>query len=1561
LFNEAMGLPTPEARAVFLREACAGDDQLRQRVEALLQAAQPTNDFLEQAAPGARTFLSASPGAAASPSPPPEERAGERRATTPTPPGATVTISLNSLPVSEKPGDRIGHYKLLEQIGEGGCGVVYMAQQTEPIRRQVAFKVIKLGMDTKSVVARFEAERQALALMDHPNIAKVLDAGATETGRPYFVMELVKGIKITDYCDQNHLDTKERLDLFIQVCHAIQHAHQKGIIHRDIKPSNVLVCSHDGVPVPKVIDFGIAKATQQPLTDKTVFTAFGQFIGTPAYMSPEQAELSGLDIDTRTDIYALGVLLYELLTGKPPFEPETLMKVGLDEMRRIIRETEPPKPSTKLATTPHSALRTPQSTAPHWKDVRGDLDWIVMKCLEKNRARRYPTADSLADDLGHHLNNEPVEAGAPGAMYRMGKFVRRHRYGFATASAIILLLIAGVVVSTWQMARATRAEKQARTVASFLEDMLNSVRPEEARGQDTKLLREILDKAAARVAKELQGQPEVAGELQSTIGGVYQTLGRYGEAEAMYRGALANRRKFFGREHRKVAVSLADLGFLHRLQGKNSDAEAVFREALAMQRKLLGDKHPDVTRSLANLSIELWRQGKAAEAETLSREALANRKNLFGSERTDIATLVGQLVWVPSEQGRLKEVEAIYREAIAMSKHVLGNENSEVAALLRGFALALKGQGRLAEAETIFREALTMQKKSLSNEHPEVAMSLEWLARVLATEGKLGEAEAAYQEALAMRKKLQGPDHPLIANLLNNFGGVLADQKKFNDAENMYREALAMGRRLFPSDHPTIANQLNSLGGLLLQQRKLAEAEVLRREALGMWRRLLGNENQDVARSLNNLAVGLDLQGKYAEAEALHREALAMRRKLLRRDHPDIVLSLDQLAGVLARQRKVAEAERTTLERWYVELGIAQLCQDPPSLDKALEVVGGAIEKKPQDYGCMAVRAAIYGRQAKWQAAATDLSRSVKLASSLSRNLPAFALGPLLVETGDTIGYDNRRRMVSVTSWGEDPETAAEAAMEMSLLPRDGGWTAPAQLAATAVTHGTNHIRLPYFQLVKGLVEYRQGRFDSAVEWAQKSLAGSGTNYTIAASAGAVLAMAQQQLKQPDEARKSLAQATQVFETKLPKLESGDLGENWPEWLIARILLREATSLLRGEIGAVDGVRKQAQGLANAGKLAEREAMFREALALLRKVGRGEDVAVARTLSSLGTVLRAEGKYAEAEKTYRECLRIHEKVHPNDWDVFQSRFFVGAILMDQKKHKEAEPLMLDGCQGMMERVQEVADPGGRISLLQQTIPILVQLYDETGRPEQAAEWRKKLADLEKSQPPAKRVSPENITTIQTQRGNLSARKKHYKEAAGDFSKLAEAHPDNHLFYHLLAPALVAAGDAEGYRRCCQKVIAQFGETTNPTVAERMAKACLILPSSGADMAIVSKMAEVAIRADTNHSLLPYFQFSKGLAEYRQDRFASAAEWLRKALDSKRSRDDYRDVQAYMVLAMSQYQLKQVGEARKTLATGTDLASQKLPKADSGDLGPAWNDWIIAETLMREAKGIVEAK
>jgi len=430
IFEHALDLGSTQERAAFLKGACGADAAMLDRLIGLLRASEGADGFLPEVPP------------------------------------AAATVKLN-LPENhgEAVGSRIGRYKLLQKVGEGGCGVVYMAEQEEPVRRRVALKVIKLGMDTKQVVARFEAERQALAMMDHPNIAKVLDAGSTETGRPYFVMELVRGIRITDYCDQSKLPTKDRLDLFIQVCHAIQHAHQKGIIHRDIKPSNVLVTLHDGVPVPKVIDFGIAKAIEQKLTDKTLFTELHQFIGTPAYMSPEQAEMSGLDIDTRSDIYSLGVLLYELLTGRTPFDGKELISMGIDALRKTIREKAPAKPSTRLATLKGDELTTTArcrsvESSKLARLLRGELDWIVMKCLEKDRTRRYETANGLAHDVKRHLNNEPVAAGPPSKLYELRKTIWRHKIGFAATAAFILILATGVVISTWQAARARAAEAE---------------------------------------------------------------------------------------------------------------------------------------------------------------------------------------------------------------------------------------------------------------------------------------------------------------------------------------------------------------------------------------------------------------------------------------------------------------------------------------------------------------------------------------------------------------------------------------------------------------------------------------------------------------------------------------------------------------------------------------------------------------------------------------------------------------------------------------------------------------------------------------------------------------------------------------------------------------------------------------------------------------------------------------------------------------------------------------------------------------------------------------------
>jgi eukaryotic-like serine/threonine-protein kinase len=804
LFEAALKL-TDDERAAYLNQACADDADLQRRVEALIRAFGRAGGFLNEPASPERTAKRLSP-------------------------------------PSEKAGDWIGRYKLLEKIGEGGCGVVYVAEQQEPVRRRVALKVIKLGMDTRQVIARFEAERQALAMMDHPNIAKIHDAGATETGRPFFVMELVRGIKITEFCDESKLSTEERLNLFVQVCHAIQHAHQKGVIHRDIKPSNILVTRHDGVPVPKVIDFGIAKATQGRLTDQTVYTAFEQFIGTPAYMSPEQAQLSMQDIDTRSDIYSLGVLLYELLTGTTPFDAKELLAKGLDEMCRTIREVEPLKPSTRLTQTAKSNTRNPQfDTRSETKPgIDRDLDWIVMKCLEKSRGRRYETVNGLATDIQRHLNDEPITARPPSKLYGFRKTVRRHKVGFAAAAGIVIALGIGLCVSTWQYMQKNRAYQRAKTaeqeqirlrqqaeadertaeieairsaqVARFLQDMLKGVGPSVALGRDTKLLKEILDQTAERVSKDLTNQPEVEAELRSTIGDVYQTIREHKKAEAMHRDALAIRRKLWGNENAAVAASLDGVGRALWKERRSADAESILQEALAIRRKTLGNSHPDVASSLNNLGRVFFIEGKPFESERCYLEALAILQSKADADRTKVAATLGLLAEARLALGKLKEAEDDVRESLKIFEDQRGSTN---ASALGGLGRVLAAKGRLPEAETAFRDALDSQRKILGNESPELGYTLCRLADVVASTGKLEEAESLYKETVrlwvgvAAEGDLEVQSQlPVLAQGMSRLASQFQAQGKSDQAEELRREATRMWQTLADTKNPLTQDSL---------------------------------------------------------------------------------------------------------------------------------------------------------------------------------------------------------------------------------------------------------------------------------------------------------------------------------------------------------------------------------------------------------------------------------------------------------------------------------------------------------------------------------------------------------------------------------------------------------------------------------------------------------------------------------------------------------------------------------------------------------------------------------
>jgi non-specific serine/threonine protein kinase/serine/threonine-protein kinase len=536
-------------------------------------------------------------------------------------------------PVSEGPGSRIGPYKILQQIGEGGFGVVYMAEQEAPVQRRVALKIIKLGMDTRQVIARFEAERQALAMMDHPNIARVLEAGATETGRPYFVMELVKGIPIVEYANRSKLSTRQRLDLFLDVCRAVQHAHQKGVIHRDLKPSNVLVTLHDTRPVPKVIDFGIAKATSHRLTEKTLFTEFRYFIGTPEYMSPDQAEISGLDVDTRTDIYSLGVLLYELLTGTTPFDAVTLRKAGYGEIQRIIREVEPPLPSTRLDTLVREGADTARSQQAEpgtlSRLMRGDLDWIVMKAMEKDRTRRYQSASEFSADIERYLTGQPVMAGPPSVVYRFRKFVQRHRLGVTAAALIAAALVVGLSLATIGLVQARQEAARTQAVNDFLQQLTTRLEVEPAgdemsAGEIIERGRELLGDDHALVASLLMAR---AASL-STAGRPEQAVEAQREALTLYR--TANRG-----DHPNTAAALSSLGKMLAERHDYAEAEAARREALDMKRRIYGvesEVTADELSELKSLLVDSGNPDRNAEIKELWHETLAAYEASVGSE-----------------------------------------------------------------------------------------------------------------------------------------------------------------------------------------------------------------------------------------------------------------------------------------------------------------------------------------------------------------------------------------------------------------------------------------------------------------------------------------------------------------------------------------------------------------------------------------------------------------------------------------------------------------------------------------------------------------------------------------------------------------------------------------------------------------------------------------------------------------------------------------------------------------------------------------------------------------
>jgi serine/threonine protein kinase/TolA-binding protein len=894
IFLAALEIEGPEARSSYLDRVC-GDPGLRHHVERLLALDARAHGFLES-------------------------------------PASPLPATADSHHVLESPGTVIGPYKLMEQIGEGGMGAVYVAEQTKPVRRRVALKIIKPGMDTRQVVARFEVERQALAMMDHPNIAKVYDGGSTESGRPYFVMELVRGIPITDYCDREQLAIPERLELFVLVCRAVQHAHQKGIIHRDLKPSNILVTVIDGAAVPKIIDFGVAKATGASLTDRTVYTAFHQFVGTPLYMSPEQLDLAGMDMDTRSDIYSLGVLLYELLTGTTPFDQHRLRQAAFDELRRIIREEEPPRPSTRLSSL--GATRTAVSAnrkaeARHLdRTIRGELDWIAMKALEKDRRRRYQTANDFAADLMRYLTHQPVEACPPSGWYRLAKYARRNRAFFTTSAVVALALVTGTAVATWQAIRATRASRvakeqrelagkrekvaedaaaearqaaaESKAILTFLVHDMLALDPERGGGRDVKFA-QVLDNAEKKIDTSFRNQPLVEAGVRYAIGSARNGMWQFDLASRHLSRSYELRRDLLGLEHPDTLASMANLGWALRWQ-KTVESLNLLEQALEIRRRTLGPEHPDTLQSMFYLGFMLAWQEKTDEARKIFEQMLEIQRRVLGPEHRDTLTTIPHLATTLDKQGKTDEALKLSEQTLEIQRRVLGPEHPDTLLAMGILGSVLLDHGKLDEARKFVEDAVQISRRVMGVDHPAREWLMKLIAQILNAQGKKDELCKLYEEELEYQRRTLGREHPKTLAAMDAVANLLRQEGKTNEARKLHEEIVEVKRRVLESarrslgpEHPVTLEAMHKVGDAFLELGKVNEARALREQILEIQRRTLGQDHPDTLKTLAQLGVDYLWAHKPAEAAPLFEDALRRAGGRI-----EALAKLKEVPGVLA-------------------------------------------------------------------------------------------------------------------------------------------------------------------------------------------------------------------------------------------------------------------------------------------------------------------------------------------------------------------------------------------------------------------------------------------------------------------------------------------------------------------------------------------------------------------------------------------------------------------------------------------------------------------------------------
>jgi eukaryotic-like serine/threonine-protein kinase len=685
----------------------------------------------------------------------------------------------------------IGPYRLIRKLGEGGMGQVWLAEQSAPVKRQVALKIIKAGRYDDSALLRFNLERQTLAIMDHPAIAKVFDAGSTPEGQPYFVMEYVPGFPITGYCDSKHLPVQERLALFIKVCEGVQHAHQKAIMHRDLKPSNILVVEVDGKPTPRIIDFGIAKTISQS-EDETLVTRAGGMVGTPGYMSPEQADPTVLDVDTRTDVYSLGVVLYELFTGALPFDAKQWKTRPMHEVLRQLHEEDPPSPSTRISGDSISTTAAQRrNTDPRQLEslLRGDLDWIALKALEKDRARRYGTPSELGADIGRYLRNEPVVARPASTAYRTKKYIQRHKFGVAAATAMALLLIAFAVMQTMQLRRITRERDRADRVTHFMTGMFKVSNPSEARGNAV-TAREILDKSSKDIDTGLRKDPELQAQLMETMAQTYAGLGLYGRAQDLVEHARAIQSSLFGERNRQTLASESYLAQLLRAQGHLPEAEKLLQNTIEAQRQVLGPNDPDTLASMDRLGYVYSNEARHADAENLFRQTLNAERKVLGPDDPQTLSTLNELAEILTPQGRYAEADQIYGELIAAQKRTLGLDHPATLLSMSHAAENLEEEGRFPEAEKLYSDVIAAQRRVLGPEHPQTLRAMTMLGLTMAKEGHYSEADKLQSQVIEIKTRVLGPTHTSTLQSMEMEALGLNREGRYADSEKMFRDVI---------------------------------------------------------------------------------------------------------------------------------------------------------------------------------------------------------------------------------------------------------------------------------------------------------------------------------------------------------------------------------------------------------------------------------------------------------------------------------------------------------------------------------------------------------------------------------------------------------------------------------------------------------------------------------------------------------------------------------------------------------------------------------------------------